>query len=89
MMGGNYWLNQVILDEIVQGLGKVLEKFIGVPYQSENDLIAELSDARDLFFIKNGYLKFSTFIKITFGISRQKGAQWSYEVEIIEIIKLV
>jgi len=64
-MGNNYWLNLILLEELLTDLVNMYKQYIGIPYSSEDVLADDLQLATDNFYHKRPqYGKFANLLRV-------------------------
>lgn len=90
MIGGNYWMNLVKLDELVSQLLEYFRPLLNNEYNSEDEAMMDVSFFRIDFFRKNPQYKFFVpFINIECILGVAKKLPVRYSLDSILIIKLI
>ena len=90
-MSNNYWLNLILLEELVNEIIRTYSKFIGVPYGSEDALADDMQEAMDnLYQMNSEYTKFMAIIQVRCVIaSGHIDGSTVYALDSFEILKLM
>jgi hypothetical protein len=90
-MSNNYWLNVILLEELVEKLVALYGKFIGIPYDSEDDLADDIQAVTDSFYQNNQeYLKFMNILQIRCAIATGTvDGHTVYVLDSFDILKMI
>lgn len=66
----NYWMNIILIDELVEKIADAYKKYLGKQWSTQSALLDKLNDVQDDFYHKNPkYVKVQGYVKLEFMIT--------------------